>query len=163
MVTYVLNISAGGKVPSSLPSPSGRQHLCPATTPSQQLSYKIGDSLRQRLKHYLHHQVQDLSSGPVQIRIHPRRHWDLLFPIWHSHGYEYCKGTRSEPHGHRPVALHRIYSIYSTTDFILHRRRLNTYDQITLFLEPLSILPSTEPTQHPIRTFTKHGPVRLTK
>ena len=62
-----------------------------------------------------------------------------------------------------PVALDRIYGLYSTTDLILQRGSIDVYDPTTLVLAPLSILLSTEPIQHPIHTLTKPRPVRLTE
>ena len=64
---------------------------------------------------------------------------------------------------HWSVVFTRIYGIYSTTGIILQCRHISAYETITLVLAPLSILPSTDPTQHPIRTFTKSGPIRLTE
>ena len=92
--------------PSGLPSTIGHQHLTLHAISRvlshhhrQRLSYYSGAPLRQRLKHYICHQGRDPSSGRGQTRIHPRRCWDALSPLWRSHGHAHRGGPILNPRG----------------------------------------------------------------
>ena len=67
-----------------------------------------------------------------------------------SYGHAHCGGPRSDPHGHWPMALARIYGLYPTIYLILQCRCLVKNEPTTLVLIFLSNLPSTTPTKSPI-------------
>ena len=137
-----------------------QKHGCPATPPvinhpSQQLSCRQPRNLlRQCLRNYLCPQGRYASSGRSQIRIIPRRSPYALSPPWQSHGRAHCGGPRLHPYVHRLVDLARTYGLYSTIYLIHQCRHLGAYEPTTLVSVPLSILLSTEPPQHLMRSFS---------